>query len=183
MSAKRYDPIDAKFRAACELLGVDPDASLEEIEHAYRALMFDNHPDFYPGDPVREERTKLGNAAHDLLKGRVQTRWARISTRCSCSHAFARNQRSSGPPTPSWWPQPETVHSRFFDGCEIRPTDAYRCFRIYFQGSLILVLRRLRDEPDILFATNTEGQRVAVAGVLWFHHLGDSIEPCRRKKD
>lgn len=48
-------------------LGVDRDASEEEIKKAYRKLARKYHPDRNPGDEEAEERFKEVSAAHDVL--------------------------------------------------------------------------------------------------------------------
>jgi DnaJ-class molecular chaperone len=49
------------------ILGVEPDASAEQIRGAYRRLARKLHPDLNPGDRAAEERFKRVSAAHDLL--------------------------------------------------------------------------------------------------------------------
>jgi DnaJ-class molecular chaperone len=50
-----------------DTLGVEPDASAEQIRGAYRRLARKLHPDLNPGDRSAEERFKRVSAAHDLL--------------------------------------------------------------------------------------------------------------------
>ncbi|GGC62693.1 molecular chaperone DnaJ [Siccirubricoccus deserti] len=50
-----------------EILGVQPDASHEQIRSAYRRLARKLHPDLNPGDRAAEERFKEVGAAYDLL--------------------------------------------------------------------------------------------------------------------
>ena len=50
-----------------DILGVEPDASAEQIRSAYRRLARKLHPDLNPGDRAAEERFKRVSAAHDLL--------------------------------------------------------------------------------------------------------------------
>ena len=42
-----------------ELLGVSPNATIEEIHKAYKALMKKVHPDLHKNDPDAEEKAKL----------------------------------------------------------------------------------------------------------------------------
>ena len=49
------------------VLGVNKDASQDEIQKAYRQLAKKLHPDLNPGDKTSEERFKEVSAAYDLL--------------------------------------------------------------------------------------------------------------------
>ncbi len=49
------------------ILGVSPDASLEEIKRVYRKLVLKYHPDRNPGDREAEEKFKEINEAYDVL--------------------------------------------------------------------------------------------------------------------
>jgi DnaJ-class molecular chaperone len=50
-----------------EVLGVKPDASVDEIRNVYRKLAKQFHPDLNPGKPEAEARFKSISAAYDLL--------------------------------------------------------------------------------------------------------------------
>ena len=50
-----------------EVLGVNKDASAEEIKKAYRKITKANHPDLHPGDKECEERFKEANEAYEIL--------------------------------------------------------------------------------------------------------------------
>lgn len=50
-----------------KVLGVDRNATAEEIRRAYRKLAKQHHPDLNPGKPEAEERFKAATAAYDLL--------------------------------------------------------------------------------------------------------------------
>jgi molecular chaperone DnaJ len=50
-----------------ELLGVNRNATAEEIKKAYRQLAVKNHPDKNPGDKTAEERFKLIGEAYEVL--------------------------------------------------------------------------------------------------------------------
>ena len=56
------------------VLGVGPDASDEEIKHAYRTLARKYHPDAHPGDSQAEARFKDINEAHTILSDPTQRR-------------------------------------------------------------------------------------------------------------
>src|SRR6185437_4241681 len=50
-----------------EVLGVKPDASVDQIRKAYRKLAKELHPDLNPGKPEAEARFTAVTAASDLL--------------------------------------------------------------------------------------------------------------------
>jgi len=50
-----------------EVLGVNRDASAEEIKKAYRKLAMKHHPDRNAGDKVSEEKFKEANEAYEIL--------------------------------------------------------------------------------------------------------------------
>ena len=54
------------------ILGVDGNASPEEIAEAYRALVLQCHPDLNPGDPQAEARFLAVQAAFEVLGNRVR---------------------------------------------------------------------------------------------------------------
>ncbi|MGE4558392.1 MAG: molecular chaperone DnaJ [Desulfovibrionaceae bacterium] len=51
-----------------EVLGVERQASQEEIKKAYRKLAFENHPDRNPGDAEAEARFKEAAEAYEVLR-------------------------------------------------------------------------------------------------------------------
>lgn len=51
-----------------KILGVDKNASLEEIKSAYRKLAIKYHPDRNPGDKVAEEKFKDAAEAYEVLR-------------------------------------------------------------------------------------------------------------------
>ena len=51
-----------------QVLGVDRDASDEEIKKAYRRLAKKYHPDINPGDPVAAKKMQQVNAAYEQIK-------------------------------------------------------------------------------------------------------------------
>lgn len=49
------------------ILGVSPDADIEEIRHAYRQLARRYHPDLNPRSPTAELRMRTINKAYEVL--------------------------------------------------------------------------------------------------------------------
>jgi len=56
-----------EYKDYYQILGVDRNASPEEIKHAYRKLAMQHHPDRNPGDKAAEEKFKEINEAHQVL--------------------------------------------------------------------------------------------------------------------
>lgn len=56
-----------KFRDYYEILGVDKNASADEIKKAYRKMAKKYHPDAHPGDKAAEEKFKEANEAYEVL--------------------------------------------------------------------------------------------------------------------
>ena len=50
-----------------EVLGVQKNASADEIKKAYRKCAKENHPDLHPGDTACEQRFKEANEAYEVL--------------------------------------------------------------------------------------------------------------------
>ena len=50
-----------------EVLGVQKNATDEELKKAYRKLAKQNHPDLHPGDKEAEARFKEINEAYDVF--------------------------------------------------------------------------------------------------------------------
>lgn len=58
---------DAAERDLYEILGVDRDATADDIRRAYRGLARKYHPDLHPGDREAEERFKRISVAYQVL--------------------------------------------------------------------------------------------------------------------
>ncbi|MBO2516757.1 MAG: molecular chaperone DnaJ, partial [Clostridiales bacterium] len=57
----------ANKRDYYEVLGVDKNASADDIKRAYRKLAKECHPDLHPDDKTAEERFKELNEANEVL--------------------------------------------------------------------------------------------------------------------
>ena len=57
----------AEKRDFYEVLGVNKDATADEIKKAYRKITKENHPDLHPGAKACEERFKEANEAYEVL--------------------------------------------------------------------------------------------------------------------
>ena len=51
-----------------EVLGLDPDASIDSAKRAFRKLARKHHPDLHPDDPQAGERFKKINAAYESIR-------------------------------------------------------------------------------------------------------------------
>lgn len=55
------------FRNYYDILGLQPEATPEEVKQAFRKLARQYHPDLNPGDKAAEDRFKLINEAYEIL--------------------------------------------------------------------------------------------------------------------
>src|SRR5690554_4869128 len=56
-----------EFKDYYKILGVDKNATTEEIKKAYRKLALKYHPDRNPNDKIAEEKFKEVTEAHEVL--------------------------------------------------------------------------------------------------------------------
>lgn len=62
---------------ALEILGLDPDCSMNDAKKAWRAIAKENHPDVKPGDAEAAKTFQAGQAAFNVLKVAEEMReWA-----------------------------------------------------------------------------------------------------------
>ncbi|MCF0243110.1 MAG: DnaJ domain-containing protein [Treponema sp.] len=103
-----------------EILGVQKNATTDEIKKAYRNLAFKYHPDRNPGDKVAEEKFKKITEAYDVLgdeskrkmydMGAYSTNSRTSYSNGSYSNTY-RNTYSSGNPFEEWFRANESYNS------------------------------------------------------------------------
>jgi hypothetical protein len=158
----------AAFFKACRVLGVDATDPFEEIARCYRTLANELHPAKHPDDPAAAARMVEVNGA-----------WARIKyeTRKRRRRLVSTPLEPEQMPTVCAWPHPPTTRSAAFAGCELRPTENARCYRVFKDGRLLLILDRHPDDERLLYARNERGRIVAVNGVSWWADAGGEVRP------
>lgn len=160
----------AAFRKACRVLGVDPTMTFEEIACRYHALAKELHHDKYAADSAAAARMVDVNAAWARIKYEAQkrrTRLARMPTEPERTLAACM------------WPHPPTTRSAAFAGCELRPTENARCYRVLKDGRLLLILDRHPDDERLLFARNEQGRVVRVNNIELWTDVGGDLRPVR----
>ena len=97
-----------------DILGVQKNATADEIKKAYRTLAFKYHPDRNPGDTVAEEKFKKITVAYDTLSdpekkknydlgGYTQNNSANNSSYYSYRSSYTQNPFGSNGPFSSWY--------------------------------------------------------------------------------
>lgn len=94
-----------------DILGVSPDASMDEVKKAYRKKARDNHPDLNPDDPDAAERIKKINEAYDRITN--PEKYVREDAR---RHATAYNGAPYNPYGPGGSPFTGTGYGSPFTG-------------------------------------------------------------------
>jgi hypothetical protein len=156
------------YAKACRVLGVSASVPVEDIARRYRALAMQVHPDTRPDDPEAAARMVELNGAWSRIKFETRKRRTRFAG-------------MSIAPEPTFvacaWPHPPSVRSRAFEGCELRPTEGARCYRVMRSGQLLLTLHRHPDDASLLFARNNDGRIVRVNHISWWTDREGEILP------
>jgi hypothetical protein len=156
------------YAKACGVLGLEPSTPFEEIARCYRTLAEELHPNKHPDDPAAAARMVEVNGAWARIKYEAGKRRTRlVSTPLEPEQTL----------TVCAWPHPPTTRSAAFAGCELRPTENARCYRVLKDGRLLLILDRHPDDERLLFARNERGRIVAVNGVSWWTDAGGEVRP------
>ncbi len=102
-----------EYKDYYKILGVDRNASLEEIKRAYRRLALKYHPDRNPGDKAAEEKFKEINEAYQVLSDpEKRARYDRLS------ESYRQWQTMGGPGGfrwEEWFTTPGGVRVEFRD--------------------------------------------------------------------
>lgn len=89
-----------------EVLGVSPDASLEQVKESYRALAKKYHPDNYADSPLKdlaEEKMSEVNAAYDMVVSDIKRRSQNTGNgqyRQSSSQGYYQGDQNANPGNP-----------------------------------------------------------------------------------
>ena len=104
-----------------QVLGIDKNASLDEIKSAYRKLALQFHPDKNPNNVEAEEKFKKISSAYDILKDPVKKSQYDISltnphTASPAGHSYYQHRYSNIPPEVLKDIFPDGVFEHFFGG-------------------------------------------------------------------
>lgn len=127
------------------VLGVSTLASREEIQHAYRSLARQLHPDATAGDPVKAARFAEVSAAYELLRDEARRRTYDLQR--AAQHG-PRSQRVAPGPTgntavrgPAARPSPRRDHEHEHEVVRIvRDTDELAIFRTFLKIAAVAVV-------------------------------------------
>lgn len=87
-----------------ETLGVQENATQEEIKKAYRKIARSTHPDFHPGDKEKEEKFKEANQTYEILsdESKRQDYDFRLNHQSTTKENISRTKSSSKSTTHKW---------------------------------------------------------------------------------
>jgi DnaJ domain len=179
--------------AAAALLGVDPGATAQEVNHAAKRFARMWHPDVRRNDPDAHRRMTEANDARRVLLAAAKSGASRTADESPSRSKKNRGRRArtrthSDPATSPHstmprnrvvWPAPPTAASRFFTerGLVLRPTDARISFRVFAAGAHQYTLVRHPENPDVLYCRDATGLVTQVGGVGFWFDDGVEVEP------
>lgn len=153
-------------RKACRVLGVEPSTPFESIARRYHVLVAEQRAAASGNDPTVAARIAALTRAWGRIKYEACKRRKRV--------ARAESEHVAMPPDGERQP---AIGSCAFDGCELRPTEQARCYRVIKNGVQLLTLHRHPDDARLLYARNERGQLVRVNDVAWWTDSDGQVRP------
>ena len=131
------------------ILGVEPDATPDEVKQAFRALAHRYHPDVKPGDPKANERFRIIYEAYQVLS----------TAEFRAEYDQMRKQQHNGKnemPMPNRWPGTAPLFWRegmgapptFTPGFELNCTLSQKQVPVYHEERLVYLLSELLPVMD-----------------------------------
>jgi|GEM_PF-3678670 len=151
---------------ACRVLGVEPSTPFEDVASRYHSQMADLRGGGSLDDPTVAARIAAVTRAWGRIKYEACKRRTRV--------AHAESERVV---VPTAQRQPPPMRNSAFDGCELRPTEQARCYRVIKNGVQLFTLHRHPDDKRLLFARNERGRVVRVNGVEWWTDEDGNVRP------
>src|ERR1051326_4080866 len=123
------------------ILGVEPDASPDELERAFSDLAYQYHPDVTPGDQKAHERYRIIYEAYQVLS----------TAEYRAEYDQMRNQQYNGKdgmPLPNQWPGTAPLSPMFLPGFELNCTLSQKQVPIHHEERLLYLLSELLPVMD-----------------------------------
>lgn len=113
-----------------EVLGLQKNATADEIKKAYRTLAFKYHPDRNPGDAAAEEKFKEINAAYEVLGDESKRRNYDLTGHSDYSQSYSgtQNQRQYQYTYSSPFGEEEETFWQWFNGASGQNSDERRTY-------------------------------------------------------